>query len=600
MTRRAPSRSMHLLVGIDTEGDNQWDAARAREPAVREHLRAAAAACAVRAARRPADLRHHLSGGEGRAVGGRAARAAGGRRLRDRRASSRLGNAAVHGRGRPPASVRVEPAAARSSRQQLASLTDAIDARPSATRPVSYRSGRFGFSAAHVAALERLGYLVESSVAPLFYEAHKGGPDFVEAPLTPYFLAYDSATQAGHAATCSKCPCSAALNRRLPRRLQYLYARAPRPYTTKRVLRKLGHRARALAAAVVLVARRHDRARAAISRAPASRSSTSCSIRARRSSAAARTTGREAELDAFFDRLERFFAFATQELGAVPATFCRIQARVRRLRRPLTRYADPPRHAAPAAGPGGQRAAAVPARGLGARRAATSVEYIAHPPRAGTAAPLAGPVTWIPRQQRRIASTHAAPRDRLPARGASARARRAAIATRRRRARAQQRPAARKSVRGSRGAPGKPVVLTLYGTEIWHYQPKTSARSLHARVSRGRVVTFYSDRLLLRARELGLARRDCQVIYPPVGDRVRVSRRGRAARRAALRSASTQRHLLLNVKRLHPLAGQRFLLEAMPDVVREHPGHAAGHLRHGRAARRSCRPRRDRQASNVT
>ena len=46
-------------------------------------------------------------------------------------------------------------------------------------------------------ALERLGYLVESSVAPLFYEAHKGGPEFVEAPLTPYFLAYDSATRPG-------------------------------------------------------------------------------------------------------------------------------------------------------------------------------------------------------------------------------------------------------------------------------------------------------------------------------------------------------------------------------------------------------------------
>ena len=52
---------------------------------------------------------------------------------------------------------------------------------------MSYRSGRFGFDASHVAALEREGYLVESSVAPLFYEAHKGGPDFVEAPLRPVF-----------------------------------------------------------------------------------------------------------------------------------------------------------------------------------------------------------------------------------------------------------------------------------------------------------------------------------------------------------------------------------------------------------------------------
>src|SRR6185436_19424701 len=31
------------------------------------------------------------------------------------------------------------------------------------------------------------------------------------------------------------------------------------------------------------------------------------------------------------------------------------------------------------------------------------------------------------------------------------------------------------------------------------------------------------------------------------------------------------RHVLVNVKRLHPLAGQRFLLEALGEVVRTHP-----------------------------
>jgi glycosyltransferase involved in cell wall biosynthesis len=33
----------------------------------------------------------------------------------------------------------------------------------------------------------------------------------------------------------------------------------------------------------------------------------------------------------------------------------------------------------------------------------------------------------------------------------------------------------------------------------------------------------------------------------------------------------TNRHLLVNVKRLHPLAGQRFLIEAMNEVIRVHP-----------------------------
>ena len=89
----------------------------------------------------------------------------------------------------------------------------------------------------------------------------------------------------------------------------------------------------------------------------------------------------QAELDAFCDRLERFFAFATQELGAAPATFAEFRhAHTSALMR------DPPRHAAPAAGPGGQRAAAVPARGTGRTSAATTVEYVAHPPRAGGSA----------------------------------------------------------------------------------------------------------------------------------------------------------------------------------------------------------------------
>ena len=79
---------------------------------------------------------------------------------------------------------------------QLAPLTDAITDAVG-ERPRAYRSGRFGFAAEHVQPLERAGYTVESSVAPLFCESHKGGPDFADAPLTPYFLAYDDAARAG-------------------------------------------------------------------------------------------------------------------------------------------------------------------------------------------------------------------------------------------------------------------------------------------------------------------------------------------------------------------------------------------------------------------
>ena len=64
----------------------------------------------------------------------------------------------------------------------------------------------------------------------------------------------------------------------------------------------------------------------------------------------------------------------------------------------------------------------------------------------------------------------------------------------------------------------KPVVLTLYGTEIWHYAPKRFGPDLFTRAYHAAsAVTFYSERLLGRARELGLTRRDMQTMYPPVG-----------------------------------------------------------------------------------
>jgi glycosyltransferase involved in cell wall biosynthesis len=115
----------------------------------------------------------------------------------------------------------------------------------------------------------------------------------------------------------------------------------------------------------------------------------------------------------------------------------------------------------------------------------------------------------------------------------------------------------------------KPVVLTLYGTEIWHYRPKHF--DLFTRmVRRARRVTFYSRMLLERAREQGLGRPGLAVVYPPVADLFQhqdVSAQVRLRRELGI----VERHLLVNVKRLHPLAGQRWLVEAMPAVLREHP-----------------------------
>jgi peptidoglycan/xylan/chitin deacetylase (PgdA/CDA1 family) len=294
---------LHLLVGIDTEGDNQWDAA-ARADQRFENLYALPRLHALfaRHAIRPTYVVTYPVVKDERSA----------EVLRGLKAGGDCEIGAHHHAWETP------PCSAEDVARHPYALTDAI-AAAIGDRPVSYRSGRFGFSAAHVYALERQGYQVESSVAPLFYEAHKQGPDFVEAPLTPYYLAYDSATRPG-TSNVLEIPVSAAMNRRMPKRLQHLYARAPRPYTTKRILRKLGiAHVRWLRPSYSsfedMVGLARDLARrgepvlnllfhsseAIVGGSPYNRT-------------------RE-ELGAFLGRLERFFAFARQELGAVPATF---------------------------------------------------------------------------------------------------------------------------------------------------------------------------------------------------------------------------------------------------------------------------------------
>ena len=201
---------------------------------------------------------------------------------------------------------------------QLSALTEAITAAVG-TRPVSYRSGRFGFSPRHVSPLEQHGYRVDSSVTPLFYEAHKGGPDFVDAPLTPYFLAYDSATLAGSSHVL-ELPVSAALNRRVPRWMEHVYGRAPWPYQTKRALRlaRVAH-VRWLRPSYTSAADMKALARQLVSRGVPILNLLFHSSEAIVGGSPYNRT--QAELDAFLDRLDRFLQFALTELGARPATF---------------------------------------------------------------------------------------------------------------------------------------------------------------------------------------------------------------------------------------------------------------------------------------
>jgi glycosyltransferase involved in cell wall biosynthesis len=113
----------------------------------------------------------------------------------------------------------------------------------------------------------------------------------------------------------------------------------------------------------------------------------------------------------------------------------------------------------------------------------------------------------------------------------------------------------------------KPYVLTLYGTEIWHYKRGFPiADRFTSLYQRAAAVTFYSRGLLDRASDLGLEHPHMRVVYPPVAATFApVEPEGRHAIRARL--GLGEEHILLNVKRLHPLAGQRHLLNAMPEVL---------------------------------
>jgi glycosyltransferase involved in cell wall biosynthesis len=118
---------------------------------------------------------------------------------------------------------------------------------------------------------------------------------------------------------------------------------------------------------------------------------------------------------------------------------------------------------------------------------------------------------------------------------------------------------------------GKPVVLTIYGPEVWTHHPSrwwagAFARAYHSATH----VTFTSHGLLARAIERGLARRDVTVVYPPVGSRFGpLDEHWRGAARTAL--GVRARHLLLCVRSLDDTGGHSHLLEGLSEVVRTHP-----------------------------
>ena len=121
--------------------------------------------------------------------------------------------------------------------RQLQELTETIAERLG-VRPTTYRAGRNGFDGGTLPILERLGYTVDTSVDPLFNERRKGGMAFAGAPVVPYHPAYDDVRRAG-ASTILEVPITAATDPPLPRAIEKAYASLPAiPY--RGALRRFG------------------------------------------------------------------------------------------------------------------------------------------------------------------------------------------------------------------------------------------------------------------------------------------------------------------------------------------------------------------------
>jgi hypothetical protein len=123
--------------------------------------------------------------------------------------------------------------------RQLRELTGTIE-QALGVRPTTYRAGRNGFDGGTLPILERLGYTVDTSVDPLFNERRKGGMAFAGAPTAPYHPSYDDVRRPG-TSKILEVPITAATDPPLPKALERAYASLPAiPY--RGALRRLGIR----------------------------------------------------------------------------------------------------------------------------------------------------------------------------------------------------------------------------------------------------------------------------------------------------------------------------------------------------------------------
>ncbi len=222
-----------VLLGVDTEADDQWTAAGRMRLAVENvhtlpHLQALCDRYGVR----PTYLVTYEMAASDRAK----------KVLRELASTGRAEIATHHHPWSTPPEVEdhLYPLNLKPGhfREQLLRLTEAV-AGIAGEAPVSYRAGRNGFAGWQVPILEELGYLVDSSVDPFFNEKRKGGPSFAGAPLAPYFVSPEDPRKAGSSALL-EIPVTSALDRNWPAWLQTAYADVSSAYHFRRALRLLG------------------------------------------------------------------------------------------------------------------------------------------------------------------------------------------------------------------------------------------------------------------------------------------------------------------------------------------------------------------------
>lgn len=199
---------------------------------------------------------------------------------------------------------------------QLRELTAAIETSVG-VRPVSYRAGRHGFDSRSLRILEELRYRVDTSVDPLFNETRKGGPSFAGAPVSPYWPDHDDVRRSGTSRVL-EIPVSAATSPALPKSIERRFTSMP-AIPWRGYLKRLGLHAVWLRPSYSSVEDAKALASALVARGvPTLNMLFHSSELVPGGSPYNRT---EADVDRFFERLERVFEHIVKRLEARGVTY---------------------------------------------------------------------------------------------------------------------------------------------------------------------------------------------------------------------------------------------------------------------------------------